>query len=103
MLRISLETWRPLPPAAASDEPTGSRPRTLVVSEILVVTGPAVAELRDVGLADDDRAGRLEPLDDDVVLLGNEVAVCDRARHSANALGEDQVLDTYWNSGQRSE
>ena len=59
-----------------------SRPRSVarfhglrVVSKTGLWPTPAVAELRHVGLADDDGAGVLQPLDDDVVLVRHEVVV----------------------------
>ena len=58
-----------------------------------VVARAAVAELRHVGLAEDDGAGRLQALDRHVVLLGQETLVGDGARDGRQVLGADEVLD----------
>ena len=58
-----------------------------------VVACPAVAELRHVGLAQDDRARIPQTLDHHVVLLGHEILVGDRAGDGGEVLGADEVLD----------
>ena len=59
----------PLDPPAVRVRSRGLR----VTPYTLVVGHAAVAELRVVGLADDDRAGGDEALDADAVLVGHEV------------------------------
>jgi hypothetical protein len=56
-----------------------------------------------LGLADHDRAGGLDPLDHDVVLVGHEVGVGVRPRRRADALGADEVLDPGGHADQWSD
>ena len=58
-----------------------------------VVARAAVAELRHVGLAEDDGAGRPQALDRHVVLVGHKTLVGDGARDGRQVLGADEVLD----------
>ncbi len=67
-----------------------------------VVADAAVAEFRHVGLADDDGAGGLEPLDADVVLVRHEVPVPGRPHHGEDVLGGDEVLDADRHAGQHA-
>ena len=53
----------------------------------------AVAKLRNIGLAKDDGARRLEPLDADVVLVRHKVAIPGRTHYRQNVFGGDKVLD----------
>ena len=53
----------------------------------------AGAELGDVALAQDDRAGGAQPLDDEVVLIRHVVGVDGRAEGRADARRRDEVLD----------
>ena len=59
-------------------------------------------ELRRVGLADGDRAGRPQPLDDGVVLRRHVVAVDRRAEGGADALGRHDVLVRDRQAGERA-
>ena len=67
------------------------------------MAGGAVAELRDVGLANHDRAGPAQALDHDIVLIGHEVAIDDRAGCGADAAGQDEVLDAQGDAGERAD
>ena len=61
-------------------------------SEHLIEGLRAGSELRGIGLADDDRAGCLETLDVELVLLGNEVAIDRRSERGADPTGQGEVL-----------
>ena len=67
-----------------------------------VVADGAVAELRHIGLADDDGARFLQPLDDDVVLVRREVLVEHRAHGGDQVLGRHQILDADRHAGERA-
>ena len=62
----------------------------------------ARAELRRVGLADDDGARRLEPLDREGVVVGHVVLEDLRAPRGADALGRRQVLDRHRHAVERA-
>ena len=61
----------------------------------------AIAEFRHVGLADDDRTGRTQTLDGDVVLVGDEIPISGRAHGGEDTLGCDEVLDADGHAGER--
>ena len=63
----------------------------------------ARAELRRVGLADDDRARLLEALDDDRVLLRHVIREDLRAPRGADALRRRQVLDRHGHAVKRRQ
>ena len=95
---------RPTAPEPALDPPeVMSRFQGLrVARENRIVADAAVAEFRHIGLADDDGAGRLEPLDHDVVLVRHEVAIERRPHDRQDILGGDEVLDADRHAGQRA-
>ena len=67
-----------------------------------VVTGGAVAELRGVRLADDDRAGVAQPLDHHVVLVRTQSWYATEADVAAGPR-QDEVLDADGHAGQRAD
>ena len=80
---------------ATAAAPAGASGRVWIPggSEHLIEGLRASPELGGIGLADDDRAGRLEPLDVELVFLGNEVAIDRRPERGADAPGQGEVLD----------
>ena len=68
-----------MPEAMAAPEPALDRPAVRSVStdscwrQDPVEAGAGVTEFRNIGLADDHRAGRLEALDHDIVFRGHEI------------------------------
>ena len=67
-----------------------------------VVARAAVAELRYVGLAQDDRAGIPQAFDHHVVLLGHKILVGDGAGDGGQIPGADEVLDADRHARERS-
>ena len=62
----------------------------------------AVAELRHVGLAEDDGTGALQALDGYVVFVGDEINVRRRSRDCPDTFRADQVLDAHRDAGERT-
>ena len=60
----------------------------------------AVTKLGDVGLAERERGGGQEALDDNVVLVRHKAGVSAGAAHGSNALGGNQILDRDGNTGE---
>jgi hypothetical protein len=85
-----------MPHATATAAPPDEPPQVVGVArgaEHLVESLRAGAELGRVGLADQDRARRLQALGHDVVLGRHVVLVDERAPGGAHALRRDDVLD----------
>ncbi len=59
-----------------------------VVGKRGIVAEAAIAEFRGVGFTNNDRVGGLQPLDDDVVMIGNEVGVELGPEGGADAFGQ---------------
>ena len=90
----------PIPAATAAPDPaleppevSSGVPRVADGLGHRAVAGAAVAELGHGGLAEHDRAGGAQALDDHVVLVGDVVAVCRRAAGHRHAGDGDEVLD----------
>ena len=93
-----LEAREPGRPTAAADRPTNRRargrvPRVVRRAEDLVVGLQVARPARHVGLAEHDRAGRLQLRDGRRVGGGHVVGQLDRAAGRADALDLDGVLD----------
>ena len=78
-------------------------PRVVGRREDQVVAGTAVAEFRNIGLADDDGTRRLQALDHDIVFGRNKILVDDRSRCGPDALRVDQILDPDRDARQRTD
>ncbi len=89
-------------PALESARRQREVPRIARGLEHRIVTGAAVAELRDVGLAEDDRAGGAQPLDGDVVFIGDEIFVGGGTEDRADSGGQDEILDTDRHAGEQT-
>jgi hypothetical protein len=98
-----------MPAATAAPDPALEPPEVSARSHGLrtvSATGlwlaPAVAELGHRGLAEDDRSGGAEALDEDVVLVRHEVAVGGRPAGHRHPGDRDEVLDPDRDAAERA-
>ena len=102
--------WAPSPQASATAAPPLLPPHVLVEvvrvqrrAEDRVERLRAGAELRRIGLADGDRAGGLDALDDERVVVGHVVLVDRRAERRADALVGTRSLCAIGQAVERAE